>query len=102
MSMNILNWGWLGLEEHTRSQVDVIGNKKEEVITCQITKGQRLRGDAQSHTEHKYSLFRSGGRLVTVLELGSEWRASEEGGRRKDRSRLVSKTIRVVSPGPQA
>lgn len=86
--------------EHTQSQVNVTGNKKEEVITCQITKGQRLRGDAQSHTEHKYSLFKSGGQLVTVVELGSEWRASEEGG--EDRSRLVSKTIMVVSPGPRA
>ena len=86
--------------EHTQSQVNVTGNKKEEVITCQITKGQRLRGDAQSHTEHKYSLFKSGGQLVTVVELGSEWRASEEGG--EDRSRLVSKTIMVVSPVPRA
>ena len=62
----------------------MIGNKKEEVITCQITKGQRLRGDAQSHTEHKYSHFRNGGRLVTVLELGSEWRASEERGEKTE------------------
>lgn len=70
--------------EHTQSQVNVTGNKKEEMITCQITKGQRLKGDAQSHTEHKYSLFKSGGQLVTVVELGSEWRASEEGGEKTD------------------
>lgn len=100
MSMNILKLRVARTREHAQSQVNVTGNKKEEMITCQITKGQRLKGDAQSHTEHKYSLFKSGGQLVTVVELGSEWRASEEGGE-KDRSRLVSKTIMVVSPAPE-
>ena len=53
MNRNILGWGWVGGEEHSQSQITLIENKNEEVIMCQITKGQMLTEDAQSHTERQ-------------------------------------------------
>lgn len=62
----ILGWGWEGEEEHSRSQRNLTESKKEELIVCQVTKGQMLTQDAQHSPVERVScsFFGKGGAVI--------------------------------------